>query len=205
MNTQLKANPGTHITHFVNIEQKQLVIQFINQIMIDGKKAKAYSILEKAFFILSRYPGTKTLLGGPNKSREALRSEASQTLPNDFTGEIRLTRFRLDGSSNCLILFIHAIENIQPLIEVRKIRKSGRTLYIPKIVPSKRGKKIAMKWLLEEAKKNNTNKMRNKTLAECLAIEILNAFKKTGSIIKKKDDLHKLAEANRSFSHFRWW
>lgn len=201
MNTQLKANPGTHITYFVNIEQKQLVIQFINQIMVDGKKAKAYSILEKAFFILSRYSGT----GGPNKSREALQGEASQTLPSGFTGETGLTRFRLNGSSNCLVLFIHAIENIQPLLEVRKIRKSGRTLYIPKIVPSKRGKKIAMKWLLEEAKKNNTNKMRDKTLAECLAIEILNAFKKTGSIIKKKDDLHKLAEANRSFSHFRWW
>lgn len=184
MNTQFNANPSTHITHFASIEQKQLIIQFINKIMLDGKKAKAYSILEEAFLILSSHETRYTRF----PSSVASRNRSSDSAP-----------------LNCLVLFIHAIENIQPLLEVRKIRKSGRTLYIPKIIPSKRGKKIAMKWLLEEAKKNNTNKMRNKTLAHFIAVEILNAFKKTGSIIKKKDDLHKLAEANRSFSHFRWW
>nr|QIQ23035.1 ribosomal protein S7 [Coleochaete scutata] len=130
--------------------------------MIDGKRAKAYSIVKETFHTLS-----------------------------------------LKGNS--LFLFTHAIDNIQPLLEVRKIRKSGRTLLIPKIVSSKRGKKLAMRWLLEEAKKNRATKVRSGTLAQCLAAEILNAYQKTGSVIKKRDDLHKLAEANRSFSHFRWW
>ena len=92
-----------------------------------------------------------------------------------------------------------AIENITPGVEVRSRRVGGATFQIPQPVRDSRKKSLAMKWLIQFAKKRN-----EKTMSEKLAAEIVAAFKEEGAAFKKKEDTHRMAEANKAFSHFRF-
>ena len=97
-----------------------------------------------------------------------------------------------------------AIDNVKPILEVKKIRISGNTQLVPAIIPKHRQQTLAIRWLLEAAAKRRNTK-RNMSLAQCLSLEILDAFHKVGVVRQKRDELHKLAEANRAFAHYRWW
>src|SRR5579875_2602934 len=103
-----------------------------------------------------------------------------------------------------LRLLVNAIENVKPVCEVKKVRISGTTQLVPSIIATNRQETLAIRWMLEAAAKRRINK-KSMSLDQCLADEILDASRKMGIARKKRDDLHKLAQANRSFSHYRWW
>jgi small subunit ribosomal protein S7 len=98
-----------------------------------------------------------------------------------------------------LKIFNDAINNIRPNLEVRSRRVGGATYQVPVEVKVKRSQTLALRWLLAA-----TRKRKNKTMAEKLFNEILDASQNKGSAIKKREETHKMAESNKAFAHFRW-
>jgi small subunit ribosomal protein S7 len=95
--------------------------------------------------------------------------------------------------------FEKAVQNAMPVIEVKPRRVGGSTYQIPVEVPSHRRLSLAIRWLLASAKSRP-----GKSMAEKLAAEFIDASQGAGTTIKKKEDTHRMAEANRAFSHYRW-
>ncbi len=98
-----------------------------------------------------------------------------------------------------LSLFKRAIENVRPLLEVKPRRVGGATYQVPVDVRPDRGETLARRWIINFARKRKEH-----TMAERLAGELFDASKKTGSAVKKKEDTHRMAEANKAFAHYRW-
>ena len=96
-------------------------------------------------------------------------------------------------------VFHEALENVQPQLEVRSRRVGGATYQVPMEVRPRRAQTLAMKWIVDSATKRN-----EKTMRERVANEIFDAFNNKGNSVKKREETHKMAEANRAFSHFRW-
>jgi small subunit ribosomal protein S7 len=92
-----------------------------------------------------------------------------------------------------------AIRNVSPVLEVKPRRVGGSTYQIPVEVPPHRQLSLAMRWLLAAARNRP-----GKSMAEKLAGELIDAARGTGSAVKKKEDTHRMAEANRAFAHYRW-
>ena len=96
-------------------------------------------------------------------------------------------------------VFNEPIDNIRPNLEVRSRRVGGATYQVPVDVKTKRSHTLALRWLLEAARKR-----KNKTMSEKLSHELLDASQRKGSAIKKREDTHKMAESNKAFAHYRW-
>ncbi|MBM3709531.1 MAG: 30S ribosomal protein S7 [Actinobacteria bacterium] len=91
------------------------------------------------------------------------------------------------------------LDNVRPVLEVKSRRVGGATYQVPVEVTPDRADTLALRWIIGFARKR-----REKTMAERLAAEILDGASSTGSSVKKKEDLHKMAEANKAFAHYRW-
>ncbi len=100
---------------------------------------------------------------------------------------------------NPLEVFEQALEKAAPVLEVKPRRVGGATYQIPIEVPADRRTSLAVRWLLQSARKRP-----GKSMAEKLAGELMDAAQGTGATIKKKDDTHRMAEANKAFAHYRW-
>jgi small subunit ribosomal protein S7 len=100
---------------------------------------------------------------------------------------------------NPVAIFEQALENSKPLLEVKSRRIGGATFQVPVEIPADRRISMAIKWLIQFSQGRS-----DKSMAVSLANEIMAAFKGEGSTIKKKEDMHKMAEANKAFSHFKW-
>lgn len=111
---------------------------------------------------------------------------------------------KLSQHGDVVAILDRALENVKPMCEVKKVRKAGTTQLVPCIIARNRQETLAMRWILEAAVKQRGAK-KSMGLDQCLAAELLDASQKTGGARKKRDELHKLAEANRGSSHFRWW
>ena len=98
-----------------------------------------------------------------------------------------------------LDVFKLALENVKPLIEVRSRRVGGANYQVPVEVRPKRRQALAFRWLIEYSRKRS-----GKSIQESLAAEIADAAFKRGGSIKKKEDIHKMADANKAFAHYRW-
>ena len=98
-----------------------------------------------------------------------------------------------------LNVFNDAINNIRPTVEVRSRRVGGATYQVPVEVKSKRSQALALRWLVDASRKRN-----EKSMVERLAQELADAHENKGTSIKKREDTHKMAEANRAFAHYRW-
>ena len=96
-------------------------------------------------------------------------------------------------------VFSSAVNNVRPNLEVRSRRVGGATYQVPVEVKSNRSQTLALRWILAASKKR-----KNKTMAEKIFFELLDASQKKGSAVKKKEDTHKMAESNKAFAHFRW-
>ena len=92
-----------------------------------------------------------------------------------------------------------ALQNVSPSVEVKSRRVGGSNYQVPVEVNTKRKQSLAMRWILEAADKRNEKTMKNK-----LAAELLDAYDNKGSAVKKREDVHKMAEANKAFAHYRW-
>jgi small subunit ribosomal protein S7 len=98
-----------------------------------------------------------------------------------------------------LELFREAIENVTPVLEVRSRRVGGATYQVPIEVRPDRRTSLAIRWLIQTAQAR-----KGKPMAQKLADEFMDAARNTGATVKKKEDTHKMAEANRAFAHYRW-
>lgn len=98
-----------------------------------------------------------------------------------------------------LSVFKSALENVAPAIEVRSRRVGGATYQVPVEVRAERRQALAIRWLIAAARARN-----DKTMVERLSAELMDAANNRGNAVKKREDTHRMAEANRAFSHYRW-
>lgn len=98
-----------------------------------------------------------------------------------------------------LEIFKQALENVSPAIEVRSRRVGGATYQVPVEVRSDRRQALAIRWLIQAARSRS-----DKTMVDRLSAELMDAANNRGSAVKKREDTHRMAEANRAFSHYRW-
>ena len=110
-----------------------------------------------------------------------------------------LTIISKGGEVDALETFETAIRNVSPLMEVRSRRVGGANYQVPREVPQQRRVSLAYRWLINAARAR-----KGKPMAQKLADEIMLAVNNEGSAIKKKDDMHRMAESNKAFAHFAW-
>ncbi len=101
-----------------------------------------------------------------------------------------------------LLVFHQAIDNVKPLMEVRSRRIGGAAYQVPMPVRGERKQSLALRWIIQAAQKKPNKEFH--TFSEKLSAELMDAFNNTGLAMKKKEDTHRMAEANKAFSHFRW-
>lgn len=140
------------------IYKSKVVTRLINQIMLDGKKGTAQTILYDAFDTVKEKTG-----------------------------------------SDPIEVFNKALENIKPALEVKTRRVGGANYPVPVEVRSERSQALGLRWLVNYARLRGSHSM-----AENLASEIIDASNGVGAAVKKREETHKMAEANKAFAHYRW-
>ena len=136
----------------------RVLTKFMNNLMIDGKKSVAESIV----------------YGALERMEKRLKREPVQA-------------------------FHEALDNVKPAVEVRSRRVGGATYQVPVEVRTERREALAIRWVITAARKRNEN-----TMEERLAAELADAVNNRGTAVKKREDTHKMADANKAFSHYRW-
>ena len=114
-----------------------------------------------------------------------------------FYTAMNIIEEKTDESS--LEVFENALDNVKPVLEVKSRRVGGATYQVPVEIRSDRRQALAFRWIIGFSRKRS-----EKTMADRLAAELIAAFKKEGTSIKKREDTHRMAEANKAFAHFRW-
>jgi small subunit ribosomal protein S7 len=112
---------------------------------------------------------------------------------------LQVAEKKFDGDKRGIEIFNDAIENVKPVLEVRSRRVGGATYQVPVEVRPERQLSLSLRWLVDASRKRN-----ERTMAERLANELLDASSDKGSAFKKKEDIYKMAEANKAFAHYRW-
>ena len=140
------------------VYHSKVVTKLINQIMVDGKRGKAETIVYDAFNIVK---------------------EKTNSDPNE--------------------VFTKALENVKPALEVKSRRVGGANYQVPIEVRPDRSEALALRWLVNYARLRGGHSM-----AENLANEIIDASNGVGAACKKREDTHRMAEANKAFAHYRW-
>ena len=153
--------------------------KFINTVMYDGKKAVAESIVYGAIEIMEKK--------GANQNTKT--DDSNEGADGDA----------IAAKSKGLRLFHDALKNVKPKLEVRSRRVGGATYQVPQEVRHERGLALAIRWIIDAARSRSEN-----TMVESLAAELLDAANERGNAIKKRDDTHKMADANKAFAHYRW-
>ncbi|BCX80539.1 small subunit ribosomal protein S7 [Methylomarinovum caldicuralii] len=103
------------------------------------------------------------------------------------------------GHEDALGVLVKALENVQPVVEVKSRRVGGATYQVPVEVRPDRRRSLGMRWIIDAARKRS-----EKTMPQRLAGELLDAVENRGAAVKKREDTHRMAEANKAFSHYRW-
>ena len=110
-----------------------------------------------------------------------------------------LDKLKAKADKDPLEVFMKALDNVKPLVEVKSRRVGGATYQVPMEIREARREALAMRWMIGAARARSGHGM-----AETLAAELFDAYNNTGSAYKKKEDVHKMAEANKAFAHYRW-
>jgi small subunit ribosomal protein S7 len=155
--------------------------KFINNVMERGKKSAAERIVYGAIEILEKRAA--------NQNKEDDKSDTGTS-----EGDAALM-----AKSKGLFTFHRALKNIKPRLEVRSRRVGGATYQVPVEVRNDRGVALAIRWIIDAARGRS-----EKTMTDRLANELMDAANERGSAVKKRDDTHKMADANKAFAHYRW-
>lgn len=129
-----------------------------------------------------------------NLMRRGKKSTAQQM----FYGAMDTIAERMSGTDP-LEVFTQAVENIKPMLEVKSRRVGGANYQVPIEVRPNRRQALAFRWLLDAARTRG-----EKTMAERLSAELMDAYNKQGAAYRKREDTHRMAEANKAFAHYRW-
>jgi small subunit ribosomal protein S7 len=151
--------------------------KFMNCVMKHGKKSVAENIVYGALEILDK-------------------KAANENFDDEVSADVASKH---GIGSKGLMVFHRALKKVKPHVEVRSRRVGGATYQVPVEVRSERGLALAIRWLIDAARKRGENTMR-----ERLAAELLEAAQGRGSAAKKREDTHKMADANKAFAHYRW-
>lgn len=136
----------------------KVVTKLVNQIMLDGKKGTAQTIVYDAFTAMSEKLGV-----------------------------------------DAMEIFNQAMANVMPVLEVKARRVGGSNYQVPIEIRPERRQTLAIRWIVASARKRSDRDMSNK-----LASELMDAYNNAGGAVKKKEDTHRMAEANKAFAHYRW-
>jgi len=112
---------------------------------------------------------------------------------------MEIVQSRLEGDEMAIDTVKRAVDNLKPPLEVRSRRVGGATYQVPVEVRPRRATTLSIRWLVDYARAR-----REKTMAECLANELLDAAQGLGAAMKRRDDIQKMAESNKAFAHYRW-
>ena len=157
-------------------------------LMLDGKKSAAERIVYNALHIIEGKVANENIEDVTQTSEEG--DEEGNSGAAGSAGGITHKGLRV---------FHRALKKVAPYLEVRSRRVGGATYQVPVEVKVDRGRALAMRWLIDAARKRSEN-----TMVERLAHELLDAANDRGAASKKRDDTHKMADANKAFAHFRW-
>ena len=192
---------------------EELKNKFINLLMRDGLKSKAYKLFADSLKQIE-YPRLENkkrtkkkvfdfFVGRKNEKRpEEYEKKEKEKNSDNFSKTEKEERdiFNLFLRNNILY---QAVENVKPYLELRRVRKGGTYYKVPAIVSQKRQESLAIKWIIEAAEKKK--KKNNRSFSYCLVSEITDAFNKTGIVRQRRDELLKDAEFNRAYTLYRWW
>ncbi|MBN3314175.1 RT07 protein, partial [Atractosteus spatula] len=153
-----------------------MISKFVNMMMQDGNKVLARSIMTQTLENIKRKQVEKF-----HKAPDAQKDEIEC---NPYT------------------IFHEALNNCKPVIGLTSIQRGGKYYQVPTPLTDNRRRFLAMKWMIVECR---DNKHRRTLMYEKLSQELMAAFANEGNVIKRKHELHKMAEANRAFAHYRWW
>ncbi|KAI8492659.1 28S ribosomal protein S7, mitochondrial [Branchiostoma belcheri] len=153
------------------------VTKFTSYVMKKGDRALARSIVEKAFEHVKRHQ--------IKKYHEASAEEKPYI------------------DCNPVRIFHSAIENCTPVVGVKSVKRGGKTYQVPTPLTDNRRRFLAMNWMIAETRENRD--WDNQSFAKKLASNLLEAYQEQGKVVKRKYDLHKLADANKAYGHFRFW
>lgn len=152
-----------------------------------------------------RKAGKKTLTPDPRYNSEMVAALINQvmacgkksTAEKVVYGALDLIKEKM--SENPIEVLMRAIDNVKPRLEVKSRRVGGATYQVPIEVSSSRQLSLALRWLIQYSHARRGVRMR-----QALAMELMDAYKNQGNTIKKRDDTHKMAQANKAFAHYRW-
>ena len=136
---------------------------------------------------------------GVGKGTQAKLIKDKLGLVHLSTGELLRKEIKSKSKEEPITIFNQAINNIKPSVEVRSRRVGGATYQVPVEVKSKRAQALAIRWLVDSARKR-----KDKHMSDKIFNELYDAYEKKGAAVKKKEDVHKMAESNKAFAHFRW-
>ncbi|XP_078081575.1 small ribosomal subunit protein uS7m [Mustelus asterias] len=153
-----------------------LTSKFINMMMQCGQKSLSRSIMSKTFETIKRK-----------------QIESYHKAPESEKDTIECNPHKI---------FHQALENCKPVIGLMNIQRGGKSYQVPTPLTDNRRRFLAMRWLITECREN---RHRRTHMHEKLSQELLAAFKNEGNVVKRKRELHKMAEANRAYAHYRWW
>jgi small subunit ribosomal protein S7 len=178
------------------------ILQSHKMIKVNEKESSMYSFLHAhETRLMNRFINFLTKKGKKSKAQNIFYDSLKILFKLSYEKIVQSDEV---PNSKIFNIFDEAISNIQPLFEVKKVRIAGTTYQVPALISQKRQENKAMNWLLESTKERK-KKESSQSFQHCLAIEIYDAFLKQGYARQKRNELHKLAESNRAFSHFRWW
>jgi len=158
-----------------------ILTKFMNNLMYDGKKSAAEAIVYGALEELEK------------------KAANDKSAPESAEGDVTTAASGSVVTHKGLVVFHRALKNVAPALEVRSRRVGGATYQVPVEVRFDRARALAMRWIIDAARKRG-----EKTMVARLAGEIMDASNNRGNAAKKREDTHKMAEANKAFSHFRW-
>lgn len=164
--------------------ESEEVAKFINVIMRSGKKSIAEKIV---------YNALNTLISRSRKEKDKSNSAGEESETRASAGGPAHTR------EEVLDMLRKALGKVLPAVEVKSRRVGGATYQVPVEVPANRALALAMRWVVDAAKRRS-----EKSMAERLAGELIDANGGRGAAVKKKEDTHRMAEANKAFAHYRW-
>lgn len=206
---------------FVKIDENSSVLRdeqferFVRETMKQGRKQLAYTIMEDCFY---RIKCIQIPRWRKQQQRLAKKAQEAEANPNAATkSKVTASSTQSDQvkellgqlaeddepiETNPLIVFHKALRNVQPIVITKPVRRGGATYQVPHPVPDSEGRWLAIKWLLQTVRERP--RPRTRWFEFCMAQELIDASEGKGKVIKRRDDAHRAAEANKAFAHYRY-
>jgi small subunit ribosomal protein S7 len=180
--------------------KSELLAKFINSVMSHGKKSVAEKIVYGALdavFTKVQQSGGKVLKDV--RARRGKDNDEGGEGDQGFKSISGTIRDNSEARTATLVYFKRALDNVMPAVEVKSRRVGGSTYQVPVEIRATRRMALSMRWLVEYSSKRGEKSMELR-----LANEILDALENRGAAVKKREDVHRMADANKAFAHYRW-